>query len=48
MVGLAGFEPTTSCTPCKRTTKLCYSPKTHRESRALALEAANAECKCRL
>ena len=26
LVGLAGFEPTTSCTPCKRTTKLCYSP----------------------
>ncbi|MDB6133647.1 MAG: hypothetical protein JWM59_1890 [Verrucomicrobiales bacterium] len=27
VVGLARFELTTSCTPCKRTTKLCYSPR---------------------
>ena len=27
MVGLAGFEPTTSSSRTKRTTKLCYSPK---------------------
>ena len=26
MVGLARFELTTSCTPCKRSTKLSYSP----------------------
>ena len=26
MVGAAGFEPTTSCTPCKRATKLRYAP----------------------
>lgn len=26
MVGTTGFEPTTSCTPYKRTTKLCYVP----------------------
>lgn len=26
MVGLAGFEPTTSCAPCKRATKLRHSP----------------------
>jgi len=26
MVGLAGFEPTTSCPPDKRATKLRYSP----------------------
>jgi hypothetical protein len=28
MVGLAGFEPTTSSTPRKRATKLRYSPNT--------------------
>ena len=27
MVGLEGFEPPTSCTPCKRATRLRYSPK---------------------
>lgn len=27
MVGLVGFEPTTSCTPCMRATKLRYNPK---------------------
>ncbi len=27
MVGLAGFEPTASCTPCKRATRLRHSPK---------------------
>ncbi len=26
MVGLARFELTTSCTPCKRSTRLNYSP----------------------
>ena len=26
MVGLAGFEPTTSASRTQRTTKLCYSP----------------------
>ena len=26
LVGAAGFEPTTSCTPCKRATKLRYAP----------------------
>ena len=26
MVGVAGFEPTTSCTQNKRTTRLCYTP----------------------
>ncbi len=26
VVGLARFELTTSCTPCKRSTKLSYSP----------------------
>jgi hypothetical protein len=26
VVGLAGFEPTTSCAPCKRATKLRHSP----------------------
>lgn len=27
MVGPAGFEPTTSCTPSKRATRLRYGPK---------------------
>ena len=26
MVGMTGFEPTTSCSRNKRTTKLCYIP----------------------
>ena len=26
LVGVAGFEPTTSCTQNKRTTRLCYTP----------------------
>ena len=26
LVGVAGFEPTTSCTPCRRATKLRYTP----------------------
>ena len=26
LVGAAGFEPTTSCTPCRRATKLRYAP----------------------
>ena len=26
MVGATGFEPATSCTPCKRATKLRYAP----------------------
>ncbi len=26
LVGLARFELTTSCTPCKRSTRLNYSP----------------------
>ena len=27
MVGTRGFEPPTSCTPCKRSTRLNYVPK---------------------
>ena len=30
MVGLVRFELTTSCTPCKRATRLRYSPMIHR------------------
>jgi hypothetical protein len=26
MVGATGFEPATSCTPCKRATELRYAP----------------------
>jgi hypothetical protein len=26
MVGIVGFEPTTSCSQSKRTTRLCYTP----------------------
>ncbi len=46
MVGLAGFEPTTSCTPCKRTTKLCYSPKGRMNRRAGFVIVGGPECKC--
>jgi hypothetical protein len=31
MVGLVRFELTTSCTPCKRATRLRYSPMIHRK-----------------
>ena len=31
MVGLVRFELTTSCTPCKRATRLRYSPMNHRK-----------------
>ena len=46
MVGLAGFEPTTSCTPCKRTTKLCYSPKGRMNRRVGFVIVGGPECKC--
>ena len=29
MVGVIGFEPTTSCSQSKRTTGLCYTPPTY-------------------
>ncbi len=31
MVGLAGFEPTASCTPCRRATRLRHSPNLRRD-----------------
>ena len=27
LVGVAGFEPTTFCTPCRRATKLRHTPR---------------------
>lgn len=29
MVGMTGFEPATSCSRSKRTTKLCYIPMSY-------------------
>ena len=36
MVGLVRFELTTSCTPCKRATRLRYSPMIHRSGQEAA------------
>ena len=40
MVGLAGFEPTASCTPCKRATRLRHSPKIPADHRPRTLRRA--------
>ena len=39
-IGAAGLEPTTSCTPCKRATRLRYSP--NKEGSQSAMEYADA------
>ena len=42
MVGLVRFELTTSCTPCKRATRLRYSPNKRRVTKRHAAD----RCKC--
>ncbi len=52
MVGLARFELTTSCTPCKRSTRLNYSPtfwcpvaiREKRFERAMIVDAVPVDC----
>ena len=44
-VGTAGFEPTTSCTPSKRATRLRHVPKTDDLSR-LASPLSNTHLEC--
>jgi hypothetical protein len=45
VVGLARFELTTSCTPCKRTTKLCYSPRRFYRYSPECMNRLREECK---
>lgn len=40
MVGLVRFELTTSCTPCKRATRLRYSPTKGRENKPHAVQGS--------
>jgi VanZ family protein len=42
MVGLVRFELTTSCTPCKRATRLRYSPKNRKSEQAGCLPEKQA------
>jgi N-acetyl-gamma-glutamyl-phosphate reductase len=46
MVGLARFELTTSCTPCKRSTRLNYSPPCFGERASLAGSPGNSSARC--
>ena len=41
MVGLVRFELTTSCTPCKRATRLRYSPNKERSQSGTVLTEAS-------
>ncbi len=45
VVGLARFELTTSCTPCKRSTKLSYSPRRSEPQQIEDMNEVEADCK---
>ena len=45
VVGLARFELTTSCTPCKRSTKLSYSPRRSGPQQKVDMNEVEADCK---
>ena len=45
VVGLARFELTTSCTPCKRSTKLSYSPRRSEPQQKVDMNEVEADCK---